>query len=123
MAEKMEPVRKQAEQAAAGVAGVLSVTAVLTAHKQAEHQPQQQPPQQQTKQQPKKLLPQVGVIIAVASGKGGVGRPAVIAGRQDYHPDGGPWRDLHVDRLPGATGHADDMARSDGDGRARTDDG
>jgi ATP-binding protein involved in chromosome partitioning len=74
MAEKMEPVRKQAEQAAAGVAGVLSVTAVLTAHKQAEQQPQQQPSQQQAKQQPKKLLPQVGVIIAVASGKGGVGK-------------------------------------------------
>ena len=76
MAEKMEPVRKQAEQAAAGVAGVLSVTAVLTAHKPAEQKP---PPQQQAQQQPKKLLPQVGTIIAVASGKGGVGKSTTSA--------------------------------------------
>jgi ATP-binding protein involved in chromosome partitioning len=70
LAERMEPVRKQAEKAAAGVAGVLSVTAVLTAHKPAEQKPQPQ----KAAQQPKKLLPQVGAIIAVASGKGGVGK-------------------------------------------------
>lgn len=78
MAEKMEPVRKQAEQAASAVPGVLSVTAVLTAHKQAQQQPQQPPPQQ-AQQQPKKLLPQVGAIIAVASGKGGVGKSTTSA--------------------------------------------
>lgn len=78
MAEKMEPVRKQAEQAAGAVAGVLSVTAVLTAHKQAAQQAPQQP-QQQAPQQPKKLLPQVGAIIAVASGKGGVGKSTTSA--------------------------------------------
>ena len=76
MAEKMEPVRKQAEQAAAGVAGVLSVTAVLTAHKPAEQKP---PPRQQAQPQPKKLLPHVGAIIAVASGKGGVGKSTTSA--------------------------------------------
>ncbi|MAI49764.1 MAG: hypothetical protein CMM16_04250 [Rhodospirillaceae bacterium] len=74
-AEKMEPVRKQAEQVAARIAGVLSVTAVLTAHKQAEKQPS--PEQEQ--QQPKKLLPQIGAIIAVASGKGGVGKSTTSA--------------------------------------------
>ena len=77
MAEKMEPVRKQAEQAASAVPGVLSVTAVLTAHKEAQQQPQQA--QQQAQQQPKKLLPQVGAIIAVASGKGGVGKSTTSA--------------------------------------------
>jgi len=75
MAEKMEPVRKQAEQVAAGIAGVLSVTAVMTAHKQVE----QQPSPQQGQEQPKKLLPQVGAIIAVASGKGGVGKSTTSA--------------------------------------------
>ena len=79
MAEQMEPVRKQAEQAAAGVAGVLSVTAVLTAHKPAEQQAPQQQQQAQQQQQPKKLLPQVGTIIAVASGKGGVGKSTTSA--------------------------------------------
>tara|TARA_R110000868_G_scaffold4155_31_gene25560 strand:+ start:13896 stop:14996 length:1101 start_codon:yes stop_codon:yes gene_type:complete len=74
-AELMEPVRKQAEQAVSGLSGVLSVTAVLTAHRPAE-KPAAQPQQQQ---QPKKLLPQVGAIVAVASGKGGVGKSTTAA--------------------------------------------
>jgi ATP-binding protein involved in chromosome partitioning len=74
-AERMEPVRKQAEQAVAALPGVLSVTAVLTAHRPAE-QPAQQAQQQP---QPKKLLPQVGAIVAVASGKGGVGKSTTAA--------------------------------------------
>jgi len=74
-AETMEPVRKQAEQAVAALPGVLSVSAVLTAHRPAE-QPAQQAPQQA---QPKKLLPQVGAIVAVASGKGGVGKSTTAA--------------------------------------------
>lgn len=69
-AERMEPVRKQAEQTVSNMTGILSVTAVLTAHSPAE-KPAQKAPQQQ---QPKKLLPQVGAIVAVASGKGGVGK-------------------------------------------------
>lgn len=75
-AERMEPVRKQAEQAVGKIPGVLSVTAVLTAHRPAE-QPAQQPQQQQ--QQQKQLLPQVGAIVAVASGKGGVGKSTTAA--------------------------------------------
>ena len=76
-AERMEPVRKQAEQTVATLPGVLSVTAVLTAHRRAE-QPAQQA-QQPQQQQPKKLLPQVGAIVAVASGKGGVGKSTTAA--------------------------------------------
>jgi ATP-binding protein involved in chromosome partitioning len=72
-AEGMEPVRKQAEQAVGKLAGVLSVTAVLTAHKAAEQ------PAPQAQAQPKQLLPQVGAIIAVASGKGGVGKSTTAA--------------------------------------------
>ncbi|KZS00378.1 Iron-sulfur protein NUBPL, partial [Daphnia magna] len=29
--------------------------------------------------------------------------------------DGAPWREGHVDRLPGGRGHADDLAWADGD--------
>jgi ATP-binding protein involved in chromosome partitioning len=74
-AERMESTRKQAEQTVASLAGVLSVTAVLTAHRPVE-QPAQKPQQQE---QPKKLLPQVGAIVAVASGKGGVGKSTTAA--------------------------------------------
>ena len=78
-AEKMEPVRKSAEQAVAALPGILSVTAVLTAHQEAPAQ--QKPPQQaqQAPQQAKQLLPQVGAIVAVASGKGGVGKSTTAA--------------------------------------------
>ena len=85
---KLEPLRKAAEKAVEALDGVLSVTAVLTAErtapapKQAAHghghahgQPQTQgarPPQ-------KPLAPDVRAIVAVASGKGGVGKSTVAA--------------------------------------------
>lgn len=79
-AERMEPVRKSAEAAVSALPGVLSVTAVMTAHKQAEKpQPAPQAPQAPGQQQPKQLLPQVGAIVAVASGKGGVGKSTTAA--------------------------------------------
>ncbi len=68
----MEPVRKAAEDTVAALDGVLSVTAVLTAERQAP--PQQQAPQQGQGGQKPKLLENVGAVIAVASGKGGVGK-------------------------------------------------
>ncbi len=94
--EEMEPLRKACEDAVDDVPGVLSVTAVLTAHS-ASQQPQgtQAPPPPQggmgggmggsahggpqAGQQPgadaeKPGIPGVGAIIAVASGKGGVGK-------------------------------------------------
>ena len=78
-AEKMEPVRRAAEQAVKGIPGVLSVTAVMTAHQpqQADRPPPEQP--QQPQQQARELLPQVGAIVAVASGKGGVGKSTTAA--------------------------------------------
>ncbi len=74
-AREMEPLRQAAEKAAAGVPGVLSVTVVLTAHRAeaaapaAPAQPAKAPPGQGAM-----LLPGVRRIVAIASGKGGVGK-------------------------------------------------
>ena len=71
----MEPVRRAAEDAVKSLGGILSVTAVMTAHREVQPEPQQQPQKsQQPQQQQKELLPQIGAIVAVASGKGGVGK-------------------------------------------------
>jgi ATP-binding protein involved in chromosome partitioning len=65
-AAAMEPVRRAAEQALAGVSGVRNATVVLTSHRPepAPAQPAQRPA----------LMPGVRHIVAVASGKGGVGK-------------------------------------------------
>jgi ATP-binding protein involved in chromosome partitioning len=74
---RLEPLRKAAEKAVFALPGVLSVTAVLTAHR-GPAQPQPGPagaaggsPAGRTA---KILVPSVRSIIAVASGKGGVGK-------------------------------------------------
>jgi ATP-binding protein involved in chromosome partitioning len=81
----LEPLRKAAEQAVEKLPGVLSVTAVLTAHRAAGGQQARPAASAQghqhghqhghaPAQQGKQGLPGVGHIIAVASGKGGVGK-------------------------------------------------
>jgi len=79
----LEPLRKAAEQAVEKLPGVLSVTAVLTAHRkaggaaapQSGHSGHQHPhPAGGQPGQGKQGLAGVGHIIAVASGKGGVGK-------------------------------------------------
>jgi ATP-binding protein involved in chromosome partitioning len=71
-----EPLRQAAEDAANALPGVLSVTAVLTAHSEpaparhAPHAPQPQP-------KPQNGIEGVAAVIAVASGKGGVGKSTV----------------------------------------------
>lgn len=82
----LEPLRQAAEKAVDRLAGVLSVTAVLTAHRPA---PQMQGGAQAAPgpgansapraaapkpAQPKPAVPGVRAIVAVASGKGGVGK-------------------------------------------------
>ena len=75
----LEPMRKAAETAVEALAGVLSVTAILTAPtaqpgsaQQAAAQPAGPGPGAGTGD--RVLLPEVGAVIAVASGKGGVGK-------------------------------------------------
>jgi ATP-binding protein involved in chromosome partitioning len=70
----MEPVRSAAEAAARAVPGVISATAVLTAHR-AEAAPAARPAAPRGPASPgPMLLSDVRAIIAVASGKGGVGK-------------------------------------------------
>ena len=88
---RLEPMRKAAEKAVEALPGVLSVTAVLTADKPGrapapaqghahahghDHgHGHQQGGQAQGRGQPNKpLIPGVKTIVAVASGKGGVGK-------------------------------------------------
>ena len=90
-ARELEPLRQAAEPAASGVAGVLSATCVLTAHRPTGATPAPAPaphahghghshaapkggPAAAPKGQGEMLLPDVKFIVAIASGKGGVGK-------------------------------------------------
>ena len=81
---QLEPLRKQAEQVVHALPGVVSVTVVLTAERQAPAAggnggapaaPQARP--QAAPQAAAPLMPGVNAIVAVASGKGGVGKSTV----------------------------------------------
>ncbi|MBU6499620.1 MAG: ATP-binding protein [Rhodospirillales bacterium] len=77
-AAAMEPLRREVEALLARQPGVKNVAAVLTAHTPAPPQPTPQktaaPQGSATKPA---LLPGIGAIVAVASGKGGVGKSTV----------------------------------------------
>ncbi len=73
-----EPLCKACEKAVRALPGVLSVTAVLTAHKDKDTEVPRSPlAQRQRGPAPQAGIPGVGAIIAVASGKGGVGKSTV----------------------------------------------
>jgi ATP-binding protein involved in chromosome partitioning len=87
--QRLEPLRKAAESAVEALPGVLSVTAVLTAESRA---PVQRPVVRghdhaaapgagspSAQMQRRGAVPGVGAIVAVASGKGGVGKSTVAA--------------------------------------------
>ena len=76
-AREAEPMRKAAEQAAAGVAGVAGAVVTLTADKAPGAAPAAAPAKTGPSKVPhgvKLAVPGVKQIIAVASGKGGVGK-------------------------------------------------
>jgi ATP-binding protein involved in chromosome partitioning len=80
---RLEPLRETAEKAVEALPGVLSVTAVLTA--QAPPRGRASPPPPGAAGGPagvrtaRGAVPGVGAIVAVASGKGGVGKSTVAA--------------------------------------------
>ena len=69
-AAQLEPIRKAAEIAALSVPGVTRATAVLTEEKSASEPSQTSRP----KPSPQQEVPGIDKIIAIASGKGGVGK-------------------------------------------------
>ncbi len=78
-AAQMEPVRRAVEQRLAREPGVKNATAVLTAHKPPAAPPPAQPhghAHGQAQGRPQ-LLADVRAVVAVASGKGGVGKSTV----------------------------------------------
>lgn len=93
----MEPLRKQAEELIANLPGVLSASVVLTAHSETPSAPapaagqtkQQAPPQgggggatiqsRHGNPEGEKLLGNIKAVVAVASGKGGVGKSTTAA--------------------------------------------
>jgi ATP-binding protein involved in chromosome partitioning len=79
MARELEPLRLEAQKLAQSVSGIEAATVVLTADKKggspAAAAPQRPPaPASQPRTVAKQAVPGIGAIIAVASGKGGVGK-------------------------------------------------
>ena len=74
----MEPVRQQAVAALEKLAGAGNVSALLTSHT-ATKPPDLKVGRHPTQQKGPEKLPGVGAVIAVASGKGGVGKSTVAA--------------------------------------------
>jgi ATP-binding protein involved in chromosome partitioning len=74
---RLEPLRKAAEKAVEALPDVLSVTAVLTAQAAARGRPAPQPAPGRRAE--RGTVPGVRAIVAIASGKGGVGKSTVAA--------------------------------------------
>lgn len=78
-AEAMEPLRKAAEKAVDALPGVISTSVVLTAQREARAGQGGHAHGAQAKPAERPMLPYVKAVIAVASGKGGVGKSTTSA--------------------------------------------
>src|SRR5215468_1459527 len=76
---RLEPLREAAEEAVEALPGVTSVTAVLTAQAPPRDHPARRPAGPAGVRTARGEVPGVDAIIAVASGKGGVGKSTVAA--------------------------------------------
>src|SRR5690242_11565945 len=76
---RLEPLRKAAEKAVEALPGVLSVTAVLTGQAAPRGRAAAPPTAAAGGRTARGAVPGVGAIVAVASGKGGVGKSTVAA--------------------------------------------
>lgn len=77
-AETLEPIRAQAEAAVAALSGVEAVSAAMTAHATPQAPPDLKSSKKAAPKGPEKI-PGIDRIIAIASGKGGVGKSTVSA--------------------------------------------
>ena len=76
--EAVNAVKETAEAAVRAVPGVLSVTCVLTAHKaKSAEKPKNNGPHNSASTEVPKVFDRIKAVIAVASGKGGVGKSTV----------------------------------------------
>jgi ATP-binding protein involved in chromosome partitioning len=78
----LEPLRKQAETLVHKLPGVITASVVLTAERPSAAAPPQRAPHHRHAPHAatgERLLPDVGAIVAVASGKGGVGKSTTAA--------------------------------------------
>ncbi|WP_106743925.1 Mrp/NBP35 family ATP-binding protein [Yoonia maritima] len=75
---QLEPVRAAAEEALKAMPGIGSVSAIMTAHSSQAVPPDLKPNRQSEPTGPQKV-PGIDRIVAIASGKGGVGKSTVSA--------------------------------------------
>ena len=78
---QLEPLRKQVETLVHKLPGVMTASVVLTAERPSPAAAPQRAPHRHAPQAAtgERLLPEVGAIVAVASGKGGVGKSTTAA--------------------------------------------
>ncbi len=118
---EMEPIRKIAEDSVHALPGVLTVTAVLTAERAPSAAPPQDGPQLMPGQgqlPPKMDLPGIKSVIAVASGKGGVGKSTTavnlaLAMAENGKKVGLLDADIYGPSIPRMLGVTDDPSQSE----------
>lgn len=78
-ATAMEPVRAEAEKRVMAMDGITKVSALMTAHSQKSPPPDLKSARPKAAPQGPQKLPGIDRIVAIASGKGGVGKSTVAA--------------------------------------------